>query len=70
MSKEYPLYPTLTEQGVKEAQRIMDSFKPKLKSLMGEILSDLYTDVSYYVESDHWENYRNSLMDGFITMKY
>ena len=65
MSTEYQLYPELTEQGKIEAQRIMDSFKPKLVKLMEEVLGDLYADVSYYVESDHWTNYRNALMDGF-----
>lgn len=65
MSEDYPLYPELTEQGREEAQKIMDSFKPRLTKLMEEVLSDLYTDVSYYVDSDHWTNYRNALMDGF-----
>ena len=65
MSAEYPLYPELTEQGKEEAQKIMDSFKPKLAKLLDEVMGDLYTDVSYYVESDHWTNYRNALMDGF-----
>lgn len=65
MSEEYPLYPELTEQGKEEAQKVMDSFKPRLKKLMDEVLGDLYTDVSYYVDSDHWTNYRNALMDGF-----
>tara|TARA_R110002020_G_scaffold69395_3_gene180616 strand:- start:430 stop:807 length:378 start_codon:yes stop_codon:yes gene_type:complete len=65
MSEEHPLYPELTEQGKEEAQKIMDSFKPRLKKLMDEVLGDLYTDVSYYVDSDHWTNYRNALMDGF-----
>jgi len=64
MNENYPLYPELTEQGKEEAQKIMDSFKPKLVKLMEEVLGDLYTDVSYYVESDHWTNYRNALMDG------
>jgi len=70
MSEEYPLYPELTEQGKQEAQKIMDSFKPKLKSLMDEVLSDLYTDVSYYIDSDHWTNYRNALMNGFKGYKH
>lgn len=65
MSDEYPLYPELTEQGKEEAQKIMDSFKPRLVELMNEVMGDLYTDVSYYVDSDHWTNYRNALMDGF-----
>ena len=62
--EEYPLYPTLTERGEEEAQRIMDSFKPRLIKLFDEILGDLYTDVSFYVESDHWSNYRNKIMNG------
>ena len=65
MSDEYPLYPELTEQGKEEAQKIMDSFKPRLAKLLDEVMSDLYTDVSYYIDSDHWTNYRNALMDGF-----
>lgn len=66
MSEEYPLYPELTDQGKEEAQKIMDSFKPKLMELMNEVMGDLYTDVSYYIDSDHWTNYRNALMDGFL----
>jgi len=65
MSEEYPLYPSLTEQGEEEAQKIMDSFKPKLARVMKDVLDDLYTDVAYYIESDSWVNYRNALMDGF-----
>lgn len=64
MSDEYPLYPSLTEEGAQEAQKIMDSFKPKIIKLMDELLYDLYTDVSYYVESDHWTNYRRRVMEG------
>jgi hypothetical protein len=62
--EEYPLYPELTERGQEEAQLIMDSFKPKLAKMMEEVMADLYTDVSLYVESDHWTNYRNKIMDG------
>ena len=65
MSEEYPLYPSLTPEGEEEAQRIMDSFKPKIKQLVSDILGDIYTDVSMHVASDHWTNYRNQLMDGF-----
>ena len=61
----FPLYPKLTEEGELEAQAIMDSFKPRIRALVDELLGDLYCDVSYYVESDHWTNYRNELMDGF-----
>lgn len=64
MSDEYPLYPSLTEQGKEEAQKIMDSFKLKIKAMINELLEELYCDVVYYVESDSWTNYRNKLMDG------
>jgi len=64
MSEEYPLYPSLSEQGKVEAQRIMDSFKPKISAMIEDLMRELYMDVSFYVESDHWCNYRNALMDG------
>ena len=64
MSTEYPLFPKLTEEGEKQAQLIMDSFKPRIKALVDEMMSDLYCDVAYHIESDSWTNYRNELMDG------
>ena len=66
MSDEYPLYPELTEQGKIDAQRIMDSFKPRILKVVEELMSELYTDVSAYVETDHWSNYRNRMMEGFM----
>ncbi len=69
MSEEYPLYPELTEQGKDEAQKIMDIFKPQVTKvvtdLLEEVIGSLYCVVSYYIDSDHWTNYRNALMDGF-----
>jgi hypothetical protein len=62
--KPVSLYPELTEQGKMEAQRIMDRFKQEMANVAKEVLADFYTDVSYYVESDHWTNYRNALMNG------
>jgi hypothetical protein len=70
MIDTYPLHPELTEQGKEEAQQIMDSFKPKLVKLLDEVLGDLYTDISYYVESDHWTNYRNAIMNGLKDYKH
>ena len=65
MDNDYPLYPRLTEQGEEEAQKIMDSFKPRIKAMVDELMGDLYCNVSYHVESDHWSNYRNQLLNGF-----
>jgi len=63
-NKEYPLYPALSEAAAEEAQQLMDGFKVKLKSLCEEVLGDLYAGISMYIESDHWQNYRNEIMDG------
>jgi len=69
MKTEPTMYPTLTEHGEKEAQAIMDSFKPRLKSLMDEALGELYVDVMTHVESDSWSNYRNSILNGLKDYK-
>lgn len=73
MSEYYPLCPELTEEGKREAQRIMDSFKPVIEKhvteAVKEVMSNLYCDVSFYVESDHWTNYRLTLLDGFMNYK-
>jgi len=63
--KEYPLYPKLTEQGEKEAQQIIDSFKEKISKVAEETIQELYCDVALYIESDSWSNFRNEIMDGF-----
>ena len=36
-----------------------------MQTVCDDVLSELYTDVSCYVECDHWTNYRNKMMDGF-----
>jgi hypothetical protein len=65
MNNEYPLYPTLTEEGAKEAQMILDAFKERMAKVAKEALNDMYTDVIGYIESDSWTNFRNQMMEGF-----
>lgn len=66
---DYPLYPTLTEEGEAEAQEVLNSFKGKAKVIMGslldELLGELYCDVATHIGSDSWTNYRNAMMEGF-----
>jgi len=69
MSKDFPLYPELTQEGKDEAQRIMDSFKPKILALVEEVMQNLYCDVSMHVESDHWINYRTQILQGLSSYK-
>jgi len=61
----YPLYPELTEEGKAEAQLLMENFKPVILLVIEDLMRDLYCDVSMHIESDHWSNYRNQLLDGF-----
>ena len=64
MSDNRAIHPTLAEQGKEEAQELMNEFKEKMLKLSEGILNDLYIDVTSYVESDQWQNYRNKIMDG------
>lgn len=64
MGENYPLYPSLAPEAQAEAQALMDSFKERLLKLCKETLGQLYCDVSAYIESDHWTNYRNDLLAG------
>ncbi len=62
---EYPLYPELSEEGKKEAQLLVDSFKNKLVEIANEAIGNLYCDVASDIESDSWHNFRNQIMDGY-----
>jgi hypothetical protein len=66
MSKDYPLYPKLTDKAKEEAEKLMEAFKIKMKSLADEIIGELYTNVSMYIDTDHWVNFRRELLDGFL----
>ena len=65
MSKEYPLYPEVSEKGQQEAQDFINEFKEKLKNVADEVIGDLYVDIPSYIESDSWSNFRNEIMAGF-----
>ena len=49
---------------MQQAQELMDGFKVKMTAIAEEVLSDLYCNVSEYIESDHWSNFRTQIMDG------
>lgn len=65
MSEEFPLYPELPPGGAEEAQELISKFKAQLAKAAEEAISDLYTDIAPFIESDSWGNYRNAIMDGF-----
>ena len=64
MKDEYPLYPELPEAGKVEAQKLIDDFKGKLKKAADEAISDMYCDISVFIESDSWQNFRNKITSG------
>jgi len=58
-------YPTLSDNGEKEAQYLLDTFKRKMKAVATEVLDELYTNIIPHIETDSWTNYRNEIMSGF-----
>ena len=69
MSKEYPLYPSLTDEGEKEAVAKLNDFVDQIKKKIAEMISTFYVEDLPYIESDTWNNYRNEMMDGFKNYK-
>ncbi len=65
VENEYPFYPTLSEEGKNEAQKLIDQFKERLIEVAEETIRDMYTDVVVYIESDSWTNFRKELLAGF-----
>ena len=64
MSDEYPLYPSLAEEGEVEAQELVDRFKEEITKVAEHAIGDLYCDVGTWIESDSWTNFRNKILDG------
>ena len=60
--------PPLTEKGKKEAQLLIDRVRQEIKLVATEIieseLDNMYTDISEWIESDSWSNYRASVIRG------
>lgn len=65
MSKEYPLFPELSEEGGLAAEAVIERAKAKLKTVCAEALGEIYINIPAYIGSDSWTNFRNDLMAGF-----
>lgn len=65
MSEEYPLYPNLHPDGVREFETLIERFKDKLKKAAEEVIGQAYVDLPSYIESDAWTNFRNEMLAGF-----
>lgn len=64
VNPEFPLYPSLSEEGALEAQAVIDGFKKEMLESAKRALSDVYADVALYIESDSWTNFRNNIVAG------
>lgn len=58
------MYPELPLPAQEEAQQLMDKFKDNMLEICDNTLDKLYCDVTAYIESDHWNNFRNELLNG------
>lgn len=65
MSERYPFFPELPEAAKEEAQKLIESFKEELSKVANDTISHFYTDITPFIESDHWRNFRTQIMDGF-----
>ena len=65
MSNEYPLFPQLPEEAQKEAVQLLGQFKDEMRKIADQVISDFYSDIMPYIESDTWTNFRNELLVGF-----
>ena len=63
MSEEYPLFVNVSDEAVTDAQDLIDSFKAQMKKVAEAAISDLYVDISDWIESDSWTNVRNVMLD-------
>ncbi len=64
MTDKYPLYPDLQEGGEETVERLIEGFKETLTEAATEAISHLYTDVTPYIQSDAWSNFRTALLAG------
>lgn len=69
MSKEYPFYPELSEEGKKEADEWLKKFVTKMAKVAEETIHAAYCSCLPHIESDSWSNFRNEIMDGFKDYK-
>lgn len=62
---DFPLFPKLSEEGKLEAEAVINMFKEKMKRAAQDALGEIYTEISAYIESDSWTNFRNTMLNGF-----
>lgn len=58
-------YPELSEDGVKQAEAVLEAFRSKIKSAVQNAVSDvadeLYFHYADHIQTDAWTNFRTSI---------
>lgn len=54
-------FPMLSEEGEKQAEQFINSFKKKMKDCADEILGEIYVNLIPHIQTDAWMNYRNDM---------
>ena len=65
INPDYPFYPRLSEDGIRDVQALVDDFRKALTKVAEEVIGNLYCDIAPHIESDSWTNFRNDVMAGF-----
>jgi len=56
-------YPELNEEGIREAQKLIEGFKSKMKEESDKVIMDLYCEVMPYLETDAWSNFHQAILN-------
>lgn len=56
-------FPTLTEEGKKQAERLIEGFKVGMARAAERAIGEFYGDILPYIESDAWSNFRQQIVE-------
>ena len=56
----------LSEKGMAEFEAYIEIAKSKIKKSCDEALSDIYTNLPEWIESDSWLNFRNKIINSLM----
>lgn len=66
MKIDKTLYPELSQEGIQDLQKLMDKFEKNLNEFATDLIRnttrDFYCNISPFIESDHWTNYRSQIL--------
>lgn len=55
----------LSEQGLREFEAVLDTFKKRMVSAVNEAIDGVYVELPMWIETDSWSNLRMHILGGF-----